>query len=63
MEKIKEIKSSVPGFRFGLTNRVGPGSGGRYIIKIEKDAYKLELVVEINILPTFNVKDLRPYHG
>ena len=39
------------------------GLGGRYIIKIEKDAYKLELVVEINILPTFNVKDLRPYHG
>ena len=27
------------------------------------NAYKLELLDDNNILPTFNVKDLRPYHG
>ena len=29
--QIKRIKRASLGFRFGLTNRVGPGSGGRYI--------------------------------
>ena len=35
----------------------------KIIKKIRKNAYKLELHDDNNILPTFNVKDLRPYHG
>ena len=35
----------------------------KIIKKIGKNAYKLEFPVDNNILPTFNVKDLRPYHG
>ena len=35
----------------------------KIIKKIRKNAYKMELPNENNILPTFNVKDLRPYHG
>ena len=35
----------------------------KIIKKIGKNAYKLELPDDNNILPTFNVKDLRPYHG
>ena len=35
----------------------------KIIKKIIKNAYKLKLPDENNILPTFNVKDLRPYHG
>ena len=31
--------------------------------KIKKNSYKLELPDDNNILPTFNVKDLRLYHG
>ena len=31
--------------------------------KIIKNAYKVKLPVDRNILPTFKVKDLRPYHG
>ena len=31
--------------------------------KIGENAYKLELSDDYNILHTFNVKDLRPYHG
>ena len=34
----------------------------KIIKKIEENAYKLELPNDYNILPTFNVKDLRPYH-
>ena len=38
--------------------------GPSKIIKnIIKNAYKLELPDENIILPTFNAKDLRPYHG
>ena len=33
------------------------------IIKIGKNAYKLEFPNDNNILPTFNAKDLMPYHG
>ena len=35
----------------------------KIIKKIGKNAYKLELLDDNNILPTFNVKDLRSYHG
>ena len=35
----------------------------KIIKKIRKNTYKLELHDDNNILPTFNVKDLRPYHG
>ena len=35
----------------------------KIIKKIGKNAYKLEFPDDNNILPTFNVKDLRPYHG
>ena len=35
----------------------------KIIKKIGKNAYKLELPDDNNILPTFNVKDLRSYHG
>ena len=35
----------------------------KIIKKIRKNAYKFELPYDNNILPTFNVKDLRPYHG
>ena len=35
----------------------------KIIKKIGKNAYKLELPHENNILPTFNSKDLRSYHG
>ena len=35
----------------------------KIIKKIGKNSYKLELPDDNNILPTFNVKDLRPYHG
>ena len=35
----------------------------KIIKKIGKNAYKLELHDDNNILYTFNVKDLRPYHG
>ena len=35
----------------------------KIIRKIGKNAYKLELLDDNNILPTFNVKYLRPYHG
>ena len=31
--------------------------------KIKKNSYKLEFLDDNNILPTFNVKDLRLYHG
>ena len=31
--------------------------------KIGENAYKLKLPDDYNILHTFNVKDLRPYHG
>ena len=34
----------------------------KIIKKIRKNAYKLELPNDNNILPTFNVKDLRSYH-
>ena len=35
----------------------------KIIKKIGKNAYKLEFPDDDNILHTFNVKDLRPYHG
>ena len=35
----------------------------KIIKKIKKNASKLELPNDNNILPTFNVKDLWPYHG
>ena len=35
----------------------------KIIKKIGKNAYKLELPDDNNILHTFNVKDLMPYHG
>ena len=35
----------------------------KIIKKIGKNAYKLELSDDNDILPTFNVKDLRSYHG
>ena len=35
----------------------------KIIKKIEKNAYKLELLDDVNILSTFNVNDLRPNHG
>ena len=35
----------------------------KIIKEIIKNAYKLELPNEKNILLTFNVKDLRSYHG
>ena len=35
----------------------------KIIKKIGNNAYKLELPDDNNILPTFNAKDLRPYHG
>ena len=35
----------------------------KIIKKIRKKDYKLELFDKNNILPTFNVKDLRPYQG
>ena len=35
----------------------------KIIKKIKNNAYKLKLLDDNNILPTFNVKDLRPYHG
>ena len=40
------------------------GEGPSKIIKnIGENAYKLVLPDDYNILPTFNVKDLRPYHS
>ena len=35
----------------------------KIIQEIRRNAYKLDLPNENNILPIFNVKDLRPYHG
>ena len=35
----------------------------KIIKEIRKNAYKLEFPNENNILPTFIVKDLRPYYG
>ena len=35
----------------------------KIIKKIIKNAYKVKLPDDYNILPTFKVKDLRPYHG
>ena len=35
----------------------------KIIKKIGKNTCKLELPDDNNILPTFNVKDLMPYHG
>ena len=35
----------------------------KIIKKIIKNAYKVKLLGDCNILPTFKVKDLRPYHG
>ena len=35
----------------------------KIIKKMGKNAYKFEFPNDYNILPTFNVKDLRPYHG
>ena len=35
----------------------------KIIKKNGENAYKLELSDDYNILPAFNVKDLRPYHG
>ena len=35
----------------------------KIIKKIGENAYKVQLPDDYNILPTFNVKDLRPYHG
>ena len=35
----------------------------KIIKKITKNAYKVKLPGDCNILPTFKVKDLRPYHG
>ena len=35
----------------------------KIIKNIRKNAYKLKFPDENNILPKFNVKDLRPYHG
>ena len=35
----------------------------KIIKKIRENAYKVELPDDYNILSTFNVKDLRPYHG
>ena len=35
----------------------------KIIKKIIKNAYKVKLPGDCNILPTFKVKDLRPYHG
>ena len=46
---------------FVLHARVDGSS--KIIKKIRKNAYTLELLDDNNILPTFNVKDLRPYHG
>ena len=46
---------------FKLRARVDVPS--KIIKKIGKNTYKVELPNYYNILPTFNVKDLRPYHG
>ena len=46
---------------FVLCVRVDGSS--KIIKKIRKNAYMLELLDDNNILPTLNVKDLRPYHG
>ena len=35
----------------------------KIIKKIIKNAYKVKVNGDLNILPTFKVKDLRPYHG
>ena len=35
----------------------------KIIKKIIKNAYKVKLLGDCNILPTFKVKDLRPCHG
>ena len=35
----------------------------KIIKKIIKNAYKVKLPGDCNILPTFKVKDLRPYNG
>ena len=35
----------------------------KIIKKIIKNAYKVKLPSDSNNLPTFKVKDLRPYHG
>ena len=43
--------------------RVRVDGPSKIIKKIGKNAYKLELLDDNNILPIFNIKDLRPYHG
>ena len=55
--RLHMIKERFSKFR---TRIDGPS---KIIKKIRKNAYKLELPNDNNILPTFNVKDLRPYHG
>ena len=35
----------------------------KIIKKIGENAYKVELPNDYSFLPTFNVKDLRPFHG
>ena len=43
--------------------RISIDGSSKIIKKIGKNAYKLELPDDYNIFPTFNVKDLRPYHS
>ena len=35
----------------------------KVVEKIRENAYKLELSDDYEVSPTFNVKNLRPYHG
>ena len=51
-----------PSSKFG---KLKPRVDGPFNIieKIGDNAYKLELPVDYDISPIFNVKDLRPYHG
>ena len=35
----------------------------KIIENIEENAFRLELLIDYDISLTFNVKDLRPYHG
>ena len=52
-------------FLLGKYGKLRPKIDGpfRVIEKIRENAYKLEMPDDFEGSPTFNVKDLRPYHG
>ena len=59
------IHLSKDRFLLGKFRKLKPRVDGPFKIvkKIGENAYKLKFLDDYDISPTFNVKDLRPYHG